>query len=601
MRKTNLIIAFSFLVCFAFFFGCAAVKNVQEPGRVQVKATDDGTPSGAKDTGITVETDVQKMKEGYVEDVTFDRLRGKERITLYVSRFSGFKVDRISEETLMIELADMFIPEELRIKLGESSLKIVDYVLPLQKTIEGKKYVYFEIALKEMVPYIVKEEKRRIVIDFDVSVLSYAPVPVIKEIIPKKKKAGKKAAIDAKSLGSTKDLQEIALKEGNKYTGSKISLDLQDADIKSVFRLLSESGDTNIVSGEDVQGSITVYMRNVPWDQALDTILDTNGLVMKQMGDVITVITLEKLQKDEAMRKQGEEDRINAELLHRASEQKRLVEAGKLRQISIEAKIVEATTDFARDLGVQWGYGYKDTWKGRDYGMLIGSGASGAVTTLPGGIGVTNSNIAVNFPSAAGVAAPAVGLILGSSKFVLDAQISALEGTGEGKIISSPKVVTLDNVKATIEQGQEIPYATIDKEGFTTTQFKDATLKLEVKPKITPDNRISLEVKATNNYADWTKTNVNNENPPINKSEVVSTIVVEDGDTVVVGGIYKMTETKSTSGVPGLSKIPILGWLFKTESKRKAKREILIFITPRIFKESQKRVLLEGDKTVTER
>ena len=601
MRKTNLIIAFSFLVCFAFFFGCAAVKNVQEPGRVQVKATDDGTPSGAKDTGITVETDVQKMKEGYVEDVTFDRLRGKERITLYVSRFSGFKVDRISEETLMIELADMFIPEELRIKLGESSLKIVDYVLPLQKTIEGKKYVYFEIALKEMVPYIVKEEKRRIVIDFDVSVLSYAPVPVIKEIIPKKKKAGKKAAIDAKSLGSTKDLQEIERKEGEKYTGSKISLDLQDADIKSVFRLLSESGNTNIVSGEDVQGSITVYMRNVPWDQALDTILDTNGLVMKQMGDVITVITLEKLQKDEAMRKQGEEDRINAELLHRASEQKRLVEAGKLRQISIEAKIVEATTDFARDLGVQWGYGYKDTWKGRDYGMLIGSGASGAVTTLPGGIGVTNSNIAVNFPSAAGVAAPAVGLILGSSKFVLDAQISALEGTGEGKIISSPKVVTLDNVKATIEQGQEIPYATIDKEGFTTTQFKDATLKLEVKPKITPDNRISLEVKATNNYADWTKTNVNNENPPINKSEVVSTIVVEDGDTVVVGGIYKMTETKSTSGVPGLSKIPILGWLFKTESKRKAKREILIFITPRIFKESQKRVLLEGDKTVTER
>jgi len=589
MRKEKLLISLSFLVCFVFFFGCATTEKGRKPGEVQVKTTDAGTKGGDKNAGI------QKVKEErYVEDVTFDKLKGKERITLYVSKPCDFRVERISEETLMVELVDISVPEELRKKLGENSLKTVNYILPVQKTVEGEKWVYLEIELKEMVPYNVKGDKKRVVIDFDVSALSYTS-PVIFKKTPIGKKSEEKIKTPSPAKGVSHYKEKVATKSvppkkkevAKTYKGRKISLDLQDADLKSVFRLLSESGKTNIVSSEDVQGRVTLYMKNVPWDQVLDTVLDTNGLVMKQMGDVITVMTLEKVQKDEAMRKAGEEDRREAERVHREAELKRLVEGGKLRQISIEARIVEATTSFSRNLGIRWGAGYQGYWNDANFGILGGTNPDiSGVTSLPTGVGLTGSSLAVNFPTS--IAAPSIGMVIGGTQAILDAQLAALETTGEGKIISSPKVTTLDDIKATIKQGEEIPYAVYDNEGNRTIEFKDAALRLEVQPKITPDNRISMEVTATNNYADWTRTNVSNENPPINTSEVDSTIVVKNGDTIVVGGIYKMTETKSISGVPGLSKIPILGWLFKTESKTRDKREILIFITPRIVGETLK-------------
>ena len=581
MKKKKLLTFLSFLVCFVVFFGCAAAKNGLEPGQVKAKATDIDTPGETKDA------DIQK-ESVHVEDVTFDKLKGKERITLYISGSSDFKVERISEETLLIKLANTFVPQELRKKLGEDLLKTVNYVLPAQKTIEGEKWVYFEIALKEMIPYSVKSDIRRVVIDFDVSALLYtSPVPVKKisrsERVIITPGPAKSASLKKEKV-ATKDVPLKKKKVAKKYTGRKISLDFQDADIKSVLRLLAECGKTNIISGEDVRGNVTVHMKNVPWDQALDSILDINGLVTKQMGDIISVMTIEKMKNDEAIRMAGEESRIKAELLHKAAELKRLVERGKLRQISIEAKIVEATTSFSRNLGVHWGAGYKGHWNNADFGILGGTNpAISGVTSLPAGIGLTSSNLAVNFPTS--IAAPSIGIAIGGTQAILDAQLAALETTGEGKIISSPKVTTLDDVKAIIKQGEEIPYAVYDSEGNRTIEFKDAALRLEVRPKITPDNRISMKVTATNDYADWTKTNVSNENPPINTSEVDSTVIIKDGETIVVGGIYKMTETKSTSGVPGLSKIPILGWLFKYETKTREKREILIFITPRITEE----------------
>jgi type IV pilus assembly protein PilQ len=326
-------------------------------------------------------------------------------------------------------------------------------------------------------------------------------------------------------------------------------------------------------------------MKNVPWDQALDTILDTNGLVMKQMGDVITVMTLEKVQKDEAMRKAGEEARREAEKIHKEAEQKLLVEKGKLRQISIEAKIVEVMTSFSRNLGIYWGAGYQGHWNNANFGILGGTNPEiSGVTSLPTGVGLTGSSLAVNFPTS--IAAPSIGMVIGGTQAVLDAQLAALETTGKGKIISSPKVITLDGINAIIKQGEEIPYKKLDESGNTTIEFKEAVLKLDVVPTITPDDRISMKVNAQNDYADWAKQIEGN--PPIVTSAVESKIVVIDGDTIVVGGIYKMTETKNTSGVPWFSKIPILGWLFKYETKTREKREILIFITPRIVGETLK-------------
>ncbi len=355
------------------------------------------------------------------------------------------------------------------------------------------------------------------------------------------------------------------------YTGETVSLDFQDADIKSVFRLLSEVSGLSIVAGPNVKGDVTVHMKNVPWDQALDTVLEINGLGKKQAGRVITVLPV-------AVLKQVEEE-----------QQEKAVTQGKLKQVSIEAKIVEVTTNFARELGIKWGYGYTGNWGERDYGVMIGTGASGALTSLPNGIGLTSSNVAVNFPSLTSVTTPALGLVVGTSKFILDAQLSALEKSGDGKIISSPKVTTLDGVKATIKQGEEIPYTVTSDEGKQSTEFKEATLKLEVTPTITPEGRISIEMRASNDYADWEidpQTGLRVDEPPINTSSVESTVVVRDGETIVIGGVYKTTASESISGVPWLSKIPVLGWLFKYKTVSNEKRELLIFVTPKVVAES---------------
>jgi type IV pilus assembly protein PilQ len=570
MKKTKLLICLSFLVCIVVFFGCA-VKDVQKADQIQIKDADI-----QKDTGL------KKLDVGYIEDVTFDRLNKKERVTLYVSKASKFKVERVSEKTLFIKVADMFVPEDFRKKLGEDSSKIINYVLPLQKTIDGKKLAYFEIALKDMVPYNVREEKKRIVVDFDISAL-YHTFPTV----------AKKTAVAAKNNERiitsgpvpTREVPREEKKAVKRYTGRKISIDFQDANINTVLRTLAVLGNTNIVSSENVKGNVTVYMKDVPWTQALDSFLDVNGLVKKPMGDVISVMTVKEVQEQEDARKAGEESRRAAELIQKETETKRLAEKGILRQISIEARIVEATTTFSRSLGVEWGGGYQSG----SFGFLAGTNpltastlGGSAVTSLPTGIGLTSESLAVNFPIA--VAAPTIGIALGGTRAILDAQLRALESSGDGKIISSPKVTTLDNVKATIKQGEEVPYAVYDKEGNRSINFKEAVLQLDAKPKVTPDGRISMELKATNDYADWqtTTAGLRIENPPIVTNSVESTVVVKDGDTIVVGGIYKLTDTTTITGVPGLSKIPILGWLFKSEVKSKVKREILIFITPRI-------------------
>lgn len=579
MKKTKLLICLSFLVCIVVFFGCA-VKDVQKADQIQIK-----------DAGIQKDTGVKKLDVGYIEDVTFDRLKKKERVTLYVSKASKFKVERVSEKTLLIKIADMFVPEDFRKKLGEDSSKIINYVLPLQKMEAGENLAYFEIALREMVPYNVREEKKRIIIDFDASALPYTSSLSAKSPSEKRKVKGVTTTPDL--VKSTPRKKEVIIKDvlpkkesaAKKYTGRKISIDFQDASIKAVLRTFAVLGNTNIVSSENVKGNVTVYMKDVPWAQAFDSFLDVNGLVKKPMGDVISVMTVREVQDQEAARKSGEESRRAAEVIQEEAATKRLAEKGNLRQISIEARIVEAKTTFSQQLGVEWGGGYQSG----NFGFLAGTGTSTTgVTSLPTGIGLTSESLAVNFPIA--VASPTIGIALGGTKAILDAQLHALETTGDGKIISSPKVTTLDNVKATIKQGEEVPYAVYDKEGNKTIEFKEAVLQLDAKPRITPDGRISMEVKATNDYADWQSNaaGLRVENPPIVTNSVESTVVVRDGDTIVVGGIYKLTDTTTITGVPGLSRIPILGWLFKSKVKSKVKREILIFITPKIVQDTAK-------------
>ncbi|MCU0583254.1 MAG: hypothetical protein MUE57_05385, partial [Syntrophales bacterium] len=327
---------------------------------------------------------------------------------------------------------------------------------------------------------------------------------------------------------------------------------------------------------------VTMKLNEIPWDQALETVLDIQQLGTKTQGNVIVVMPADKIKK-------AEEQRLKED-----------VSRGKLKQIAIEAQIVEANETFVRRIGIQWGGGFATNINSTNLGVLGGSagyasqtassattGATTIAQTFPSGIGFTGSNLAVNFPFTYSNT-PALGILIGGANAVLSAQIHALEGSSEGKIISSPKVTTLDNVKATIKQGEEIPYVTESTSGGVVTrtiQFKEAVLKLDVKPTITPEGKISMEIKATNDYADYNRSIQGN--PPINKNEVDSTVVVYDGDTIVIGGIYKSADNKVTSGVPGLYKIPLFGWLFKAEDEQRVKREILIFITPRVVPDAQ--------------
>jgi type IV pilus assembly protein PilQ len=532
---------------------------------------------------------VDKTDAGHLLDITFEKIKGKERLTFHISKQTGASAEALAGNAVLVKMANIFVPQELRSTLGEGKLSNVINVKPSQKAIEGQQWALITIALRERVPYSVSQAGQNVVIDFNISSIEATlPAPEQKQFNTSKE--------TPKQEESPSWARSDRGREATKYMGRKISLDFQDAPIKAVLRLLAEAGEVTIVAGEDVKGTMTVHMHKVPWDQALDTILDVQGLAKKQMGEVISVVTYERMKKDEADRRQGEEDRMKAEALAKKAEQERLEEKGKLRQVSIEAKIVEVGDDFARTLGVQWGGVYNGTAGDYSYALMGGTSPN---TVNPRQVtwpypsqlpfrttdGKVLQSAALNYPAA--VTNPTFGLILGGANAVIEAQIQAEETTGQAKIISSPKVSTMDNVKAVIKQGQEIPYVTIDKDGNRSITFKEAVLKLEVKPKITPEGAISMEIKATNDYADYAMAPALGGNPPINKSEVESKIVVQDSDTIVIGGILKTQEQTGESGVPWLSKIPILGWLFKTETINKSRRQLMVFITPKIIKSEE--------------
>jgi type IV pilus assembly protein PilQ len=532
------------------------------------------------------------VETGYLENVMLEKSPGKERILLVVSRQPRVSVESKTDGRLLIKLEDIFVPENLRRTFGENELNNISAVTPVQQSIEGKQWAYLTIGIKEAVPYSIKQEGKSIYIDFNISAL------------PGQKTAATPAAANANIAKATKNNNGAV----QRYTDRLITIDLQDAEIRDALRLMAEYGNVSIVSGDDVKGKVTLTIKNVPWEQALDTILDITGLAKKQMGDVISVMTLEKKKKDEGDKVKAQEEQQKAEDQRRARGQKLAEDKGLLKQILIEAKIVEASEDFIRNLGVQWGIGSQQSVSGGDYGLGLAGGSNTFATRqysqnyppqIPGFTSTTPVQMAaVNFPSALTTASPTLGVVFGGAAAFLEVQLAALETNTTGKVISAPKVVTMDNVKATIKQGAEVPYITpASGTSPATVSFKEALLKLEVRPKITDEGKISMEIKASNDVPDWAKAVLNPQgNPPINKSEIESTVVVRDGDTVVIGGVLKTQDDNTVSGLPWLQKIPVLGWLFKSDSTSRQKRQLLIFVTPKIlrgsgFSESAEKVI----------
>jgi len=442
-------------------------------------------------------------------------------------------------------------------------------------------------------------------------------IPVQKEAPPKDEKP-----ISPKPTETT---------PSGKYTGKKISLDFQDADILSILRLISEVSGMNIIASPEVKGKVTVKILNVPWDQALDIILKTYGLGKVVEDNIIRVAPVATLAKERDELAKAKEAEAKAEDLvskiiplgySKPGPMKDAIEKAKALsprgnvstdertntlivkdipknladiealigildkptpQVLIEAKIVEASTSFTRELGIQWGFkNIQDAAHGNPLPYTFPHSMTVGGSTLTGGTGMGGTLWAVNLPAAVSAGSGgAIGLTLGSitNTFTLDLQLSALEGTGKGKILSNPKIVTLDNEKALIKQGRKIPYATVSAEG-TKTEFVDAVLSLTVTPTITPGGAISMKIEVTKDEPGATTS----AGPIIEKKEANTNVLVRDGETIVIGGIMTSKRLEDTSGIPLLHKIPILGWLFKKEAIKEDTSELLIFITPRIVR-----------------
>lgn len=421
----------------------------------------------------------------------------------------------------------------------------------------------------------------------------------------------------------------------DRFSGKRISLDFQDAEISSVLRLIADVSGLNMVVGDAVRGKVTLKLLNVPWDQALDLILKLNNLGQIREGNILWIDTLTNITKlrDEAARAKdstlkaeelitriiylnyggaqqsvdvaksnlsprGEikvDARTNALVVRDIAEN--LVKVEKIirdldqrtPQVQIEARIVQATKSFARGLGIQWGISRILTEGGKSGPISINLGTDQAIPTTNAAFGAFNNRYLVNLPSTGtGVSIPtstigfAIGKFFGTTG-TLDMQISAGESLGLGKIVSAPKVLTLDNKAAKIEQGSQVPYQTVSLQGTQTT-FVDATLTLSVTPHVIPHaNMVRLEIKATKNAID--SANSTPAGPSISKKEATTEVLLRDGETTVLGGIFEETRNDTTNGIPWFNRIPFFGWLFKNEGVSVTQSELLVFVTPVIVKD----------------
>ncbi len=417
------------------------------------------------------------------------------------------------------------------------------------------------------------------------------------------------------------------------YTGRRISLEFHDIEVRNLLRLIADVSKKNMVVADDVGGKVTVSLRNVPWDQALDLVLRSKGLGKEEMGNIIRVAKLEDIAKEqEALAKAAEarkpliplkvriipvnfaragdmagrikdvltergsvstDERTNVlivkdvqEALTRAEGLVRNLDTA-IPQVLIESRIVEASSNFNKAIGVQWGGNASMSQaSGNPTGLAFpniasGAGAAGGGPTT----GTANApQYAVNLPAAIGQGAGGgIGMVFGSAggAFNLNLRLSALENSGVVKTISSPRVATIDNKEATIGQGISMPYSQVSASGVNTT-FIEAKLELKVTPHVSADGSILLKIKATNNQANPQLTGANGQ-PSISKREAETEVLVKDGETTVIGGIFTRQTSTRRSAVPFFGKIPIIGFFFRTDADSDDHTELLIFITPRIL------------------
>jgi type IV pilus assembly protein PilQ len=575
---------------------------------VLVGAEDDGLVSDHSQETYTASSDSgSAYDEDFptIEEVDFRRgENGEGRVIVRLSDV-GIGVDVTSEGgNIRVEFANTIIPERLQRRLD-----VTDFATP----------VTMVDALPEDGDTVMIIEPSG---DFDY--LAYQADNIF--------------TLEVKTMTAA-DLENAD--QAFRFRGEKLSLNFQDIEIRSVLQLIADFTDLNLVASDTVAGRITLRLKNVPWDQALEIIMKTKGLDKRLVGNVLMIAPAAELQAREQLelesRQQmselaplrtefievkyasaaeifalfqsagGEEgggegvissrgsvivdERTNSiiitETTDRINEFREVLDRldVPVRQVLIEARIVTATSSFGESLGVRWGALGYGTHNGGDTFSHFG----GSLTTLGeikdsiGEDSLTYSaeeNLIVDLPATGNASSFAFGLI--GEDYLLDMELSALETEGRGEVIARPKVITSDKQEASIESGDQIPYQEASSSGATSTQFQDAVLGLSVTPRITPDDRIIMDLEVTQDSIGAVFNGV----PSIRTNSIQTQVLVNNGETIVLGGVFQTTVTEGVSKTPILGDLPWVGNLFKQTTRSDDKQELLIFITPRLIRDS---------------
>jgi type IV pilus assembly protein PilQ len=426
------------------------------------------------------------------------------------------------------------------------------------------------------------------------------------------------------------------LVQGQGYSGEKLSLNFQSIEVRALLQVIADHTGLNIIARDTVVGNLTLRLKDVPWDQALDIILQSKGLSKRKNGNVVLIAPADELATQEKLALEVAQQTTELEPLRteshllsyaKAADVKTLLSDGQqkilskrgsvtfdlrtntlfvqdvptrldevrrliaqldvpLRQVQIEARVVVADDRFGKELGVRFGSSAGVTTNGRNVGIAGNVGTSNQIATgARTSSGALPSDLNVNLPVIG--AAGAIGLTflnLGNGN-VVNLELSALEADRRGKVVSNPRIITADKKKAIILQGTEIPYPTQSTSGGVTISFKQAVLSLEVTPQITPDDKILLDINIKKDTVGERITLGDSQIPSIDKKEITTQILVDNGDTAVLGGVYEQVTRTDIRKVPLLGDIPFLGVLFRNTVKQDDKTELMIFITPRIIRD----------------
>ena len=579
-----------------------------------------------------------------VEQVAFATDSETDRVVVTADRAVDYQVMRPDPGTLLLVVPGATLAPEAATRVAPEGKGPISLVSAFQQPDVAKPEVRVVVERAAGLEPKVSREGNDVVLTFERGQATAASLPVnagsdapATKSAPARKAAAKAVASASAPANAAEpsaaalegvdpidQLDEGGLLDGKEYVGRRISLDFKDVDIRDVLRLIADVSDLNIIAGDEVTGNVTIRLVDVPWDQALDVILLTKGLGFVRVGNVLRIAPAEVLKAEEEARlqerraKEKLEDLVvklqpvnYAKVSEVAKLVKRLLTArgtvdtdertntiiikdipgvideatalvkaidSQTPQVMIEARIVEASLDFSKEIGTEWGFGTQPDEDERDFTI----GGMKPITAQDSNFPYNDANnVVVTNPITLNPAGLMnLGAFLLDDRVNVDVRIAAAELNGEGKVISSPRVVTLDNREALIEQGVSIPFQTFEN-GDAQLEFIDAVLSLKVTPHITADRSIIMAVEVTRNAPD-SSIDTPTGSPAIAKNQAKTETLVKDGQTLVLGGIYVIERSESSQRVPGLWKIPVLGSAFRNYDTEDRRRELLIFVTPSV-------------------